>query len=73
MSFTLRYDKAGYTARQSRTVGQGQFGKNRSQIRNVADGPTDRHGKLKNRVSATKKDQASMPAIGGFPLLMHPL
>ncbi|MEE3022441.1 MAG: hypothetical protein VX367_07555 [SAR324 cluster bacterium] len=34
-------NKAGYTAIQSRTVGQEQLCKNRSEFRNVTDGPTD--------------------------------
>ena len=36
-----RENKAGYTAIQSRTVGQEQYRKNRSEFRNVTDGPTD--------------------------------
>ena len=28
---------------------------NRSELKNVMDGPTDRHGKVLSRVSATKK------------------
>ena len=35
-------NKAGYTAIQSRTVGQEQYSKNRSEFRNVTDGRTDR-------------------------------
>ena len=39
-------NKAGYTAIQSRTVGQEQEWKNRLEFKNVTDGPTDRHGKV---------------------------
>ena len=42
--------EAGYTAIQSRTVGQEQYCENRSEFRNV----TDRLGKFESRVSATK-------------------
>ena len=35
-------NKAGYTAIQSKMVGQEQYRKNRSEFRNVTDGPTDR-------------------------------
>ena len=35
-------NKAGYTAIQSRTVGQEQWCENRSQFKNVTDGQTDR-------------------------------
>ena len=34
-------NKAGYTAIQSRIVGQEQYCENRSEFRNVTDGPTD--------------------------------
>ena len=39
-------NKAGYTAIQSRTVGQEQYRKNRSKFRNATDGRTDQHGKV---------------------------
>ena len=43
-------NKAGYTAIQSRTVGQEQYCENRSEFKNVtyrlSDFPTDRHGKF---------------------------
>ena len=39
-------NKAGYAARQPRTVGQGQWRKNRSQFRMVTDLPTDQLGKV---------------------------
>ena len=37
----LTKNKAGFTARQSRTVGQGQWCQNRSQFKNVTNQPTD--------------------------------
>ena len=53
-TFSWDKNKAGYTAIQSRTVGQEQYRKNRSEFRNVTDRPTDgptngrtdRHGKV---------------------------
>ena len=36
-----RKNKGGYTAIQSRMVGQEQYRKNRSEFRNVTDGRTD--------------------------------
>ena len=39
-------NKAGYTAIQSQTVGQEQKCENRSELKNVTDFPTNRHGKF---------------------------
>ena len=55
----LSNNKAGYTAIQSRTVGQGLYCENRSQLKNVRDRPTDRPTRqvLESRVRDLKKGE----------------
>ena len=55
------WNKAGYTAIQSRTVGQELYCESCSKFKNVMDAPTyrptDRHGKVESRVSTTVKSR----------------
>ena len=58
----LNKNKAGYTAIQSRTVGQEQHCEKSSEFRNLTDGPTDT---VRSRVAypPLKKEQAARLCI----------